>query len=272
MLEIFKLIYEYSKSGKLVDKEFIENFIRMEVHFKNLKEFVQEVKFEPSPQIEGELITASSSRRTITIYLNNIEKLIETYHIYLDLFSCGERLFFPNYLVSEMLSHEIEHRHNVNRKMFGTNIDADLLRLSDEANRAQYYAFYDLDFDERYANIRANMKILSLLSYIAPYVPNLMDFFKSELLEYLISSYKKENDIIIAPTLEYFHLIEADKFLPNYAWYNKEDFDTISLRYRENVSLADRLLYGFPITNEEYEMKMDELRLSRKWKIDKNES
>lgn len=72
MLEIFKLIYEYSKSGKLVDKEFIENFIRMEVNFKNLKEFVQEVKFEPSPQIEGELITASSSRRTITIYLNNI--------------------------------------------------------------------------------------------------------------------------------------------------------------------------------------------------------
>ncbi len=272
MLELLKLLLEYSKRGRLADKEFIINIVRMETNLKNLGEYVKDIKFETVPQNDDSYATAfyDSSRRMITVSLSGIEKMLETYALYLNLFSYEERLFFPNYLVCRTLVHEIEHGHNLKKRLFETSIEADLLNLTHEATLGQYYTFYNLDFDERYTRICANMEMLSLLSYIATFAPNLIDFFKVELLESIILSYERVNDTIISPTLEYFHLIGVEKYLPIFVWYNKEDFDTMSLQYRENFSLSNRLLYGFPINKEEYEMYMDILKRSRKWKIKDN--
>lgn len=272
MLDIFKLIYENSRSGKLVNKEFIINVIRMETNLKNLREYVQDIKFETVPQNDNYTAFYDISKRIITVSLSGIEKMLEDHALYLDLFSNGERFFFPNYLVCRTLVHEIGHGHNLKKRLFGTNIDADLLRLANEASLGQYYAYYNLDFDERYTSIRANMEVLHLLSYIATFAPNLIDFFKNELLESTILSYERDNNAIISPTLEYFRIIGVEKYLPMFNWYNKEDFDKMSFQYRENYSLSDRLLYGFPISKEEYEIHMDTLKRSRKWKINNNVS
>ncbi len=271
MLEIFKLIYEYSRYGKIVDKDFFIKLISMETNMKNLGMYIQQdPKFETISQSDDEYYVASynSSKKVITIFLNGVERMLENTRMYLDLFSNFEKLFFPNYLVSMSIEHEIAHAHNIKRKLFGTNIVSDLLRLADEASRAQYYAFYELDFDERYADIRANMEVISLLSYITPSAPNLLDFFNTALIERLISNYEQDNDTVISPTLEYFHFIGVDRFLPNFDWYTEEDFASLSLRYRENFPLTERLLYGFPISNAEYDRYMNTLKLSRKWMIE----
>lgn len=282
VLDIFKLIYEYSKNGRLVDKEFIEKLVQLEIRMKKLETYIHDVKFSTKCE-KNEKAIASYRTGILNIYMLKIYEMLENSDKYLDLFFDIEKIFYQNTNVSQIILHEIEHANQAKKRRLSKAIEGDILRLSAGVKNnlqvsseffqkcmtnpkwiASYYnANYFYSPNERLAEIRSNNEMATILSYHAEYLPNLLEFFKIRELEALTMGYLDKNSNLISPTLTYLQGMEMDKYLLECSWYNEENFRTLNDTYKNQFNLTLRQICGFPIDEEEYLTSLDILIRSR---------
>lgn len=272
MLDIFKLIYEYSKNGKLVDKEFIEKLVQLEIGMKNLGSYyIQNINILSKYAWDEEAI-AGYCNGNLNVYMKKMYEKLEIMDKSLDLFSNIEKIFFKNVSVTQVILHEIEHANQVKKRGISQTIESDILRLCYGFNSDLSYApeflqkklknpnwlatyikdnYFCVPY-ERLAEMHSCNEMLSILDYMPEYFPNLLEFFEIRKMSRLIMGYLDQNGNLISPTLKYLQGMDIDKYLLECPWYNEKDFASLNDAYMSQFDLSERLKYGFPITEEEF--------------------
>lgn len=281
-LELLKLIYDYSIKNKLVDNAFIADIIAIAIRYKHLYTHIKSFTIEPHYQSETQLpnntIAAYNSfLKEIIIYTEGIEHYIQESTKYQTNFNKVEQLFYINILITKALLHEIEHANQHKILETEQTMEAKILTLScgyfnetilqtlinqglseefikhyTDIKYQQYNDNYLIAPNERLAEIKAYQEILNILHFIRKNTPHLIELIQRKQLENMFRGYKKTPTIIKAPTITYFQKLNI-RFgtIPSLSWYIEDQNQALNIATSQH-QLNERLLYGLPITVDEF--------------------
>lgn len=295
--ELLKLVYDYSAKGKLVDQKYIEKLIDIVVSSKLLNNYVCKFELLNDEQtfFENGMSLASYSpfSKTISIYINGVNQMLEHHDRYQVLFNSIEQIFYKNLLISQIILHELEH---VNQRRIIDNeksLESEILRLSSAKmdfdmgikliesgysieqvmiyilskktmRNENYRQNYLIAPEERLAEIKSYQEILGLLSHIKEYVPNLIQFEQTNKLENLLRGFDYNSGFLISPTISYLQQNGNAQSLNRFNWYDKDYFSCLE-KAKANYSLDDRLKYGLMIDDKEFDSCLEYLKMSPKY-------
>jgi len=286
MNNILDLLYDYSKSEKKIDDNFINYVTKIIIKEKDLEEYVTKIKYKnlKIPRITQNGLEIFSmaydyKKREMLVSKLNIEFLYQILYENLknSKFDDFEKHFYCNSMILCGLLHEAEHANQHKKiNLKNNNFENLLLFISNyilnEFNKkgkvAQFFVGFDKKLvndsklihklktqystlvpEERMANIYAFREIQHLLEKVRGEIPNVID----ELQSHLISLYLKGYDFdktISSPTERYL------EDLNNLNLSKKELYFNQNLKYlnekEKRNTLENRLTLGLNITSEEY--------------------
>lgn len=300
MENILDLLYEYSKKGKNVDKEFIDNVIKIMIKEKDLNDYIKRVHFKDlssckinhggknSPMAYntyGKEILLDNNN--IILFQETLEKLIQ--------FRDFEQVLSINAMLTQALLHEIEHANQPKKSiirneefenlLLGISCHVDneffkerkisqllILKKGIYLNQQLYHnlslqkqlntQFKTSIPTERMANIHSVQEVNDMLVQISKNdcIENVISLFDSLLAGFQLKGYNFNNEIITSPTERY--LEEVKKLnITGMDTHFTEYFDTI-MKKAQSTSLENRLLLGLDINEEEYQKT--KMKLSKK--------
>lgn len=295
--KFLRLLFDYSKNGKFVDKAYIEQLIDIVINSQSLNFYVSKCSIlnegESLNPCETSLASYDPTTKTINVYIEGIKKTLEHHEKYQILFHNIEQLFFQNLVISQVILHELEHAHQAKIMDQENTLEANILRASkisinsDEIAdlvakgyekeqilihmlsrkriaQQNYRTNYLLAPNERLAEINSYQEILNSLSHIKEYVPNLTEFEQSNKLESLLRGFDYEFGFLNSPTLSYLSKNGNPATLSSFDWYDKNYFKCLE-KTKKNYPLEDRLKYGLMIDDEEFDQSLKMLKLSKKY-------
>ena len=268
-IKLLKLIYDYSRSGKLVDHNYVDKLIEIVIEEKKLNKYVikSQILSEKESFIENGISLAQYNpfSKTISIYANGINQMLEFNDRYLVLFGSTEQLFYKNSLITQIILHELEHANQ--RKIIDTEqtLEAEILKLitseisfntgmkllnegysieqiityisiKKHQSNENYKKNYNIAPEERLAEIKSYQEILELLFEIKEYVPNLLEFEQTNKLEQLLRGFDYKEGFIYPPTVLYLIQNGNAQALNRFDWYN-EDYYKCLQQSKSNYSL-----------------------------------
>lgn len=99
--EVSKLIYDYSKKGKIVDKSFIAKLVEILVSFKRLNQYIRDIEF----QAYDKYAICDYGNETLTVYEQTLkDSIIAPYS-----FGKTEKLYYLYYQTVATIYHEVKH-------------------------------------------------------------------------------------------------------------------------------------------------------------------
>lgn len=285
---IFKLVYDYSINGKIIDKTFIDRLVEIVVLEKRLYNYIQRVN------ITNKLIKSSNgiigaeynlTSMDISIYSGSIQRIIESkskHYQYYYLFNSLERLMFKNLLIVQIILHELEHayqnklcdnRHDNsiyfklinasfllekslnNWEIFNAistgKIDENDLSALLSKYKNLYQQYYKVNPSERLAQINSYKTIVNLLTPVRDQVPNLYNHEYLTLLKEKLNGYPNPWQIGICPAQIFLFGVELEDVWKDLDFYNKKVKKLTKTVYSK-YSLEKRLSLGLPISELEY--------------------
>lgn len=292
-LKLLRLIFDYSKNGKLVDKAYLEKLIDLVVNSKDISKYVQNSEIVSSgteETMDGILLAEyRPNRKLIRIYSEAMERMLEDHDRYQELFNGIEQIFYKNVLITQIILHELEHanqRRIIEKedtleskvlKTSVTNIDIDLVStLLNEGftiDQILYYIrrektlreeHYLLLPDERIAEIRSHQEVVRTLEPIKEYTPNLIEFEKANILENMLRGYFYNEGVITSPTLEYASASKRIDKLKSFQWFDENNQECLR-KAKKELSLKKRVTYGLPLDVNEFSTLSTSLLLSKKY-------
>lgn len=228
--------------GKPLDKEFISDAFDIMVSHDKLDEYATGLNFNDE-ECDGSY--------------DNHDGII---NINIDRISSWETSEYCKRLNSLLiLRHEIEHAKNMRTMIMTEGIESTVIRYSvmclapatdkkigfPKPILSSYLSTYDVDPDERIADIRAYKFMINLLKNKRNSVELLTT--RERLYQAYIRGYSVKGDIITPPTYSY--LLKSGLF-DHYIYFS--DF----ISNRTQYSLDTRVLCGLPITKEEKEVEL----------------
>lgn len=300
MENILDLLYEYSKRGKNVDKEFIDKVIKVMIIEKDLNEYIKRIRFKNLSSCKinhgGKDTPMAYNTYTKEILLDNnsiilfqkmLEKLIQ--------FRDFEQVLSINAMLIQALLHEIEHANQPKKSiirneefenlLLGVSCHVDneffkeskisqllILKKGIYLNPQLYHNLglqqqLNTQFNtstpiERMANIHSAQEVNDMLVQISKNecIENVTSLFDSLLAGFQLNGYNFNNGIITSPTERY--LEEVKKLnITEMDTHFTEYFDTV-MKKAQSTSLENRLLLGLDISEEEYQKT--KMKLSKK--------
>ena len=291
--KLLRLIFDYSKNGKLVDKAYLEKLIDLVVNSKDISQYVQNSEIVSSGHeetMDGILVAEHRpNRKLIRIYSEAMERMLEDHDRYQELFNGIEQIFYKNVLITQIILHELEHANQRKIAEKEDTLESSILKASltvideemlfkllsqgftaeqvsryiraEKRLRAENYLILP---DERLAEIRSHQEIVGTLEPIKEYTPNLIDFEKTNVFENMLRGYSYNQGRIISPTLEYMKIRKNIDKLKEYEWYDENDQECLK-KTKAAFSLKKRLNYGLPIDTSEFSGLSSSLLLSKKY-------
>lgn len=291
--KLLRLIFDYSKNGKLVDKAYLEKLIDLVVNSKDISKYVQNSEIVSSgteETMDGILLAEyRPNRKLIRIYSEAMERMLESHDKYQELFNGIEQIFYKNVLITQIILHELEHANQRKITEKEDTLESSILKASltvideemlfkllsqgftaeqvsryvraEKRLRAENYLILP---DERLAEIRSHQEIVGTLEPIKEYTPNLIDFEKTNVFENMLRGYSYNQGRIISPTLEYMKIRKNIDKLKEYEWYDENDQECLK-KAKAAFSLKKRLNYGLPIDTSEFSGLSSSLLLSKKY-------
>lgn len=278
-IELLKLVFDYTKQGKLVDKSFLYKMIGIVVKSKDLHKYVKDVYLSDEVQSESDGIIIASYLpyyKIIKIYYYSLMEYLEKFESKYCYFSEFENLLCKNLMIMQFMLHELEHANQQKKYDNGNNFEAILLKevmkytdikniyqqflngsspevlLQNVSNMKELYAFnYKCAPHERLAEIISYREIVSMLNYIKENVSNLFEFENYNLLNQLIRGYEIGDNSLISPTIKYFLDGNMLNSLKNLSLL--KDDGSIDIKFSFKFPLSERLLYGLPVSRNEYD-------------------
>ena len=285
---IFKLVYDYSINGKIIDKTFIDRLVEIVVLEKRLYNYIQRVN------ITDKLIKSSNgiigaeynlTSMDISIHSGSIQRIIESkskHYQYYYLFNSLERLMFKNLLIVQIILHELEHvyqnklcdnRHDnsiyfklinasfllekslnnweIFKAISTGKIDENDLSALLSKYKNLYQQYYKVNPSERLAQINSYKTIVNLLTPVRDQVPNLYNHEYLTLLKEKLNGYPNPWQIGICPTQIFLFGVELEDVWKDLDFYNKKVKKLTKTVYSK-YSLEKRLSLGLPISELEY--------------------
>lgn len=263
--EISKSIYDYGKSGREVDNQFIAQLVETLVSFKGLHQYVKDIEFRVYSK---DSIADYSRNGTLTIY----EHKLQNHILPPDFLSSTEKNCYPYYRTVSIIRHEVEHAcedkkvdqnandiysflwkacdvyeqkndelfsHIVTLPSLIFEIASAILKIKFNMQGKKYVKNWSYCPEERMAEICANSLVLDLLDQTpnVEKLKNMRSLFKDEIIDWLFFGYDKP----LGPT---------DFYLSQLKQY-KDCLQLLELA--KSLTLEERLLLGLKVANDELE-------------------
>jgi len=283
---LLQLIYDYSTQHKLADIDFITQVLNTIVPSIKLNSYVNKLYIfnEGIPIKNDEIVVATYNfyDKYLTFYLLAFNIIINKIPSFINKMSDTEKVFYKNLKALQIILHEIEHAKQ--NKMINSTINNDealLLRLCRQTspidlgknnfNRLLKQGYTNkqiMDFihsqqlllnqnskicpHERMAEIKSFLEIDKIIEPMKNDFPYLNTIFVTHIFDRLLSGYEKRQNDVLSPTIEYFNNIRMSKLLNNLNFFKQNKEETL-LQAITAYDLSERLMYGYPITNKEYQ-------------------
>lgn len=302
MNNILDLLYDYSKRGKNIDKEFINKVIRIIIREKELKEYIKRVSFETISGYKinhGDQYTPmayNTYNKKIVLDNNKIsffQKMLNEI-IQLDGF---EQMLSVNAMQTAAILHETEHVNQSGKSVIQNeefenlllgiccHVDNEFLKESKVSQflmlkrgiylNPQLYRNLGLQQQlnnqfntatpiERMANIHSIQEVSAMLAQISKSdsIENVILLFDVFLAIHQLNGYTSYEGKVLSPTERYLEEVKKLNIIGIGTHFT--DYFDIAMKKAQNTSLESRLLLGLDINEEEYQQT--EMRLSRKLK------
>ena len=260
-LEIVHLINEYNSVNKKVDYSFYQKFFEIVKRTYDLDGYLNELIFIPrekhmDPKYEkytkgfaGIFGQAAYEKATgnLIVYDRNIEFNKFNEMRMEDINDCENQIVLFNLMVLQSLLHEVEHAKQHKLKDSGTDIESELIRVTD-TDKTDTVESYEYSLTERLAEIKSIKIILDMYESLG--LDNLVvyNFFEKKYANEVKRGYhfedengyvsEEETTNLVSPTIKYTHLKDG-----NIARLNELE---------QAIDGDDRIIYGLPISIEEY--------------------
>ncbi|MGM9878491.1 MAG: hypothetical protein ACI31R_00450 [Bacilli bacterium] len=249
MENILKIIYDKSQLNKTLDLKDIEKILDQLIIKKQLNEYISNMKVQ---QIRSKkLASYSNYTKTITIYSNVIDLMIQNINNQLKINDDLTKNLYINLSILQVIMHEVEHANQ--EKIIDTtnNLESFILKLSELV--PENSTLYECTPEERLAEIKSYKEILSLISIFNSKPKQINELIEIDSLQRSLRGYHYENQIVTTPLMTYFEKGNKPELLaPLSINDNKERIISI-------YNLEDRFKYGLPIMTEEYISSMSAL-------------
>lgn len=265
-MEIVQLVNEYNVSNRKADFDFYRRFFEIAKRTFGLDGYLNELVFIPredhmNPKYEkytkgfaGLFGQAAYEHATgnLIIYDRNIEwgKFNE---MRMDKVPDSEnQIVLYNLMVLQTLLHEVEHAKQHKLKAEGQDVESELIRIVD-TDKGETNESYEYSLTERLAEMRSIGQILDMYQYLGIDNHFIYQYFEKRFRQESIRGYhfidengyktETETDVLFAPTVKYANLKEADIV----------QLSELAI----SVEGEDRIIYGLPISIEEYKELCD---------------
>ena len=275
--ELFKIIWDVSKAGNLLNTREIERLLDIIVQSRNLKEFLREIRFECLENLKA---AYHPLKKRIIIDYENIRETIDTQLPHVSFFQDQERKLYRNLIFVQMLLHEVEHMEQYRKvKSDLLDFESKLLRLCygptlyyemhqsevtsfDYATITSILSYFEFeaiyymeDPRERMAQIRSHQQILKLIRSFYKESTDIYQHEENELNFERIHGYKFIKEKFVAPTIAFLSGMTREEALKFFK-VDMECKELLNESLKNSIlrtySLEERLLFGLPIRMEEY--------------------
>ena len=276
MDNVLDILYEYSINHRLLDRKAISKIIEIILRDINLNKKINYIiskdnRFDLTNLFNSNILGEFDMDSTIYIYYWQMLKCIRNnrhltkFDHYYEL-SNKDMMFKKNILILEAIIHEIEHVKQLQsmKDVYDHSFITNLYRyeynyLSPDYNflgtsfvgccidifkrELIYHRNYSISFLERMAKINSLEEIYRLLFQLGKDYSNLYNIQRYVINDYMIREYSEGLD---GPTTRLISNIGITRD------FSIQDYYSIIT----NMSLDDRIRYGFKITEEEYKKKI----------------
>ena len=285
-LEILRLLYDYTRAGRLVDKKYIEKLTEIVVKRRTISDYVQKIIYTDCLSKDDYSVSCAAYGMTtgeLIIDYEAIQMSMEFNTRYDCLFNQFEQLLYKNLTITQYILHELEHAYQ-NKKTDDKNdksIEAKLIKASFmiemliknpkfreslannsiskkelleyiKLDKELYRQYYELNPSERFAEIYSYDTLLKVLEPIKEHTPNMYEFITALKLENMLRGYEtafRENG---CPTEVYLNGTGNGIVWRNLDFYSK-DRNELMEKVQTKYDLPKRLTLGLPITYKEYD-------------------
>ena len=265
-MEIVQLVNEYNQVNKKVDYSFYERFFEIAKRTFDLEGYLNELVFIPREDhmnskyekytkgFAGLFGQAAYEEATgnLIVYDRNIEwgKLNEMRMDKVP--DCENQIVLYNLMVLQTLLHEVEHAKQHKLRAVGTDIESELIRTVD-TDKSETNESYEYSLTERLAEVRSIGQILDMYQYLGIDNHFIYQYFEKRYRQEAVRGYHfadekgyktdTETEVLVAPTVKYANLKEADIV----------HLSELAI----SIEGEDRIIYGLPISIEEYKELCD---------------
>ena len=275
--KILSLIYDYSRNGKVADKDFILKVVNLVVSYREINDYVKSIGYEQYNKLDySSILGYNYSEKKIIIYEKKLDEYLNSTKSTDAFIPYNEKLFYKNVEIVEALLHELEHANQSKIMEKDNTVESSILKLigvgksrelfavqlkkiglSNEfindilSNKIKnYYKYYEFAPHERLAEINAHQKMSEILSPIKNFVPNIYNIENILVLKNKLKGYTY-NNIFISPTIFYLKNQGEGNSLEIFNWYDKDEKKCLELSKRF-YNFEKRINLGLPVEINEY--------------------
>lgn len=241
MNEILKIVYDKSKTNKLLNTKDLADIVEYYINSQQLDDYV--LNLHIGYLDSKTLATYSLEKRDIVINLKLLKQCSNARceEGYLGLYGFFV-YFYKNLFILHALFHELEHANQLKTAYNDISTEGLLIRLSLLVGKEYYDKLYPISPEERLADIKAFEKIIRLIKEQKANFKIISDLLEVEKQDCILVGYSCDGKTVNDPITNYFSLGNRKDLL--------ESFDFKHIKQIHNV--YERMKYGFPVSKEEF--------------------
>lgn len=267
--ELLRIVYDYSKKGKILDLNAIESIVDIVVRNRDLNDYVKRINFKKANPLnkDNELMLMGYNflNKQINVYCDSLNKFI-----LLNSSLLYNEVYKLNFSLLQFILHELEHSNQHKIMDYNNNTLSKLLKITSgglfnnldinvvkdkllsegftmkqiityyEHQKKQYDEYYDLCLAERLADINSNKDLIKILESEKSKLFDVYIYFYYNWLSNYLRGYKYEIGVLTSPTISYVKKVSPSRL------DKLKEIDVGS-------ELENRLYYGYPISELEFE-------------------
>ena len=284
--EILKIIYDYSRNNKIIDKRFVDKIISLYSSYYDIDKYIKHVEYKNiSEDNENNIAGYSYRNKEIYIFTNRFIEEIERKSNLSKYVPINQFVFLKNVELTHIILHELEHvlqakimtekqtieseilklsgisksTEIISLKLRNSGLDSDLIKKVLKCKLNKYYEFYNYAPPERLADFNAHKKMVNILSPIQKSIPKIYDGEVIKMGQIKIKGYMYNNEIV-SPTRLFLIQQGEEHSLSNFDWYDK-DTKVSLIKSKKNYDEYERMKLGLPIDEKEY--KKEDKKIKR---------
>lgn len=267
--ELLRIVYDYSKKGKILDPNAIESIVDIVVRNRDLNDYVKRINFKKANPLnkDNELMFMGYNfqNKQINVYCDSLNKFILLNNSLL-----YNGIYKLNFSLLQFILHELEHSNQHKVMDYNNNTLSKLLKITSgglfnnldinvvkdkllsegftmkqiityyEHQKKQYDEYYDLCLAERLADINSNKDLIKILESEKSKLFDVYIYFYYNWLSNYLRGYKYEMGVLTSPTISYVKKVSPSRL------DKLKEVDVGS-------ELENRLYYGYPVSELEFE-------------------
>ena len=240
--ELLRMVYDYSKKGKILDSNAIESIVDIVVRNRDLNDYVKRINFKKANPLnkDNELMFMGYNfqNKQINVYCDSLNEFILLNNSLL-----YNGIYKLNFSLLQFILHELEHSNQHKVMDYNNNTLSKLLKITNGGlfNNLDINVVKDKLLSEGFTMRQINnFFTIKILESEKSKLFDVYIYFYYNWLSNYLRGYKYEMGVLTSPTISYVKKVSPSRL------DKLKEVDVGS-------ELENRLYYGYPISELEFE-------------------